>query len=250
MTTNDASPSSHGVLVTGATGVLGQAFVRVFAEAGYFVGIHYRRGREAAEALLEEIGGPERGALVGCDLTELEVAHPAARDFFKAHPQIDTLINNAGAHRDQMFAWIEPDVWQQVLDANLRTLYPFTHAFVKARIAKRSGSVINVTSASAYRSLVGQTSYSTAKAGILGFTRVLAREVGRQGIRVNAIAPGAIRSPAVDDLPEERRRSLEELASLQRIGEPEEVARVALFLASDAASFVTGQTLPIDGGLL
>lgn len=242
-----ADRGDHGVLITGATGVLGQALVHGFAEAGYFVGIHYRSRRDVAERLLDEIGG--RGALLGCDLTELEAAEEAAKAFFREHPDVDTLVNNAGAHRDQMFAWIEPTAWQQILDANLRTLYPVTHAFVRARVAKRSGSVVNVTSASAYRSLPGQTSYSTAKAGIVGFTRVLAREVGRQGIRVNAIAPGAIRSPAIDDLTPERRQSIETSASLNRIAEPSEIAKVAVFLASDDASFITGQTLPVDGGL-
>ena len=248
MTTPDSpQPRDRGVLITGATGVLGRAFVHAFAAAGYFVAIHYRSSEAAARELLEDIGG--HGAILGCDLTELATAQSAAREFLRAHRQIDTLINNAGAHRDQMFALIEPDGWQHILDANLGSLYPITHPFLRARVTRRSGNVINVTSASAYRPLPGQTSYSAAKAGIVGFTRVLAREVGRQGIRVNAIAPGAIASPAVDDLTDERRAALEAGSALQRIGQPREVAAVALFLASEAASFISGQTIAVDGGL-
>lgn len=237
-----------GVLITGSTGVLGRAFASVFAEAGYFIAAHFRSSRAKAEDLLAELGC--EGAVFEADLTRIEATQEAARGFFREHPNVEVLINNAGSHKDQLFALIEPDGWRSILDANLTSLYPVTHPFLRSRIARRSGSVINITSFSAFRSIAGQTSYSAAKAGVLGFTRVLAREVGRYGIRVNAIAPGAVESPAISELPPERQKEMAELASLNRIAQPEEVATVARFLASPDASFITGQTLPVDGGLL
>ena len=237
-----------GVLVTGATGTLGRALVRAFAQAGYFVGIHYFRERARAEEMVSELA-TAGGDLVGADLTDAEASLPTLRDFLRRHAHIEVLVNNAGGNRDQLFPFVEPDAWREVLDLNLGSLYAATHCFLRARIARRSGSIVNISSLSGLRGLEGQVPYAAAKSGVHGFTRALAREAGRHGIRVNPIAPGPIESRSVDALTPERRQLLEQASCLGRIGTPDEVAAAAVFLASDAASFITGQILAVDGGI-
>jgi len=227
------------VLVTGATGAIGAACVRAFAEAGYFVYIHYRSQADKAAALLEAIGG--NGELVAFDVRDKESVKSSLEPL-----ELDVLVNNSGITKDNLFFWMEDSEWEDVVDTNLNGLYRVTKAVVGNMIARKNCAIVNISSVSGIAGNPGQTNYSATKGGIIAFTKALAMELSRYNIRVNCVAPGLIESEMTAELP---LKDLKKTIPLRRIGTPEDVAETVLFLA-DKAAYITAETINVSGGMV
>ena len=236
-----ASLSGRLALVTGASRGIGRAIAGELARAGASVVIGYRSGRDEAEALASEIGGRA---------VQADVASPEdAKRLVEDAGDIDVLVNNAGLTRDGLLARMSDDDWREVIDTNLSSVFYTCRAVVRPMMKKRRGAIVNVSSVVGVHGNFGQTNYAASKAGIIGFTKSLARELGSRGIRANVVAPGYVATRLTDVLPEEATRTMVEQTPLGRIAEPEEIAGAVRFLASDDASFITGDVLLVDGGL-
>ncbi len=241
MTAEFASLDGKTALVTGASRGIGRAIAAELARAGASVVVGYRSGQEEGEALAREIGGHAVQA-------DVSVPEDAARLVEEAG-DLDILVNNAGLTRDGVLARMSDDDWRAVLETNLSSVFYTCRAVTRGMMKRRSGSIVNVSSIVGVRGNWGQTNYAASKAGIIGFTKSLAQELGSRGVRANVVAPGYIKTQLTDAIPEEARAKMLDLTPLGRLGEPEHVAGAVRFLCSDEASFITGGVLLVDGGL-
>jgi len=236
-------------LVTGGSRGIGRAVCLKLAGMGYHVLVNYKSNREAAGKTLNLINEHgDAGELLQFDVSDRAQIVEVLGGWIDAHPEvpIEILVNNAGIRDDSLMAWMVDEQWDNVLKTNLDSFFYVTKLVLNGMIAQKYGRIINVVSLSGLKGLAGQTNYSAAKAGVIGATKALAQEVGRQGITVNAIAPGFIRTDMTEGLDE---KELKSLIPVRRFGEPGEVAHAVAFLASPEAAYITGQVLSINGGL-
>jgi 3-oxoacyl-[acyl-carrier protein] reductase len=228
-------------LVTGASKGIGKAIASELAAAGASVVLGYRTGRDEAEELAGELGG----RAIQADVSSAD----EAKRLVEEAGDIDVLVNNAGLTRDGLLARMSDDDWRTVIDTNLASVFYTCRAVTRPMMKKRAGAIVNISSVVGVHGNWGQTNYAASKAGIIGFTKSLARELGSRNIRANVVAPGYVKTQLTDVLPEEATGSMLQSTPLGRLGDPEDVAGAVRFLCSDAASFITGEVLLVDGGL-
>lgn len=238
-------------LVTGASRGIGKAIALLLAENGADVAVNFAGSTAAAEAVAAEIEKMGRKAiLVQGDVSQTEVCAAMMDKVVKELGRIDILVNNAGITRDTLLLRMKEEDWDAVLNTNLKGVFNCTKAAVKYMAKQRSGTIVNISSVVALMGNAGQANYAAAKAGILGFTRSVAKEMAARGIRVNAVTPGFIKTDMTSVLPEKVVAAMEASIPLARLGEPEDIAKAVLFLVSDNAAYITGQTLHVDGGMV
>lgn len=237
-------------LVTGGSRGIGRAVVKAVCEQGADCAFTYSRDRAAADLLVDEVGRMGRKALaVQLDVRDFEGAKSLVESVRNEFGRLDILVNNAGITRDKSLLAMGRDDWCDVIDTNLTGVFNTTRACIITFLKQKSGNIVNVSSVSGVHPLPGQANYSAAKAGVIGFTKSLAREVAAYNIRVNAVAPGFIDTEMTAELAEKTRERFLKMIPLGRFGTAEEVAHVVLFLLTDASRYITGQTLQLDGGL-
>jgi 3-oxoacyl-[acyl-carrier protein] reductase len=235
------SLEGKNALVTGASRGIGKAIAAELARAGASVVVGYRSGADEAEAVASEVGGRA---------VQADVADPDdARRLVDEAGDLDILVNNAGLTRDTLIARMSDEDWRSVIDTNLGGAFHTCRAAARGMMRRRSGSIVNVSSIVGLRGNPGQTNYAASKAGIIGFTKALARELGSRGVRANVVAPGYVSTRLTDVLPADIKEQMLAATPLGRFGDPEHVAAAVRFLSSDEASFITGEVLLVDGGL-
>jgi 3-oxoacyl-[acyl-carrier protein] reductase len=236
-----ASLEGRNALVTGGSRGIGRAIALELAHAGASVVVGYRSGKDEAEAVAEEAGG----RAVQADVSDADEAARLVAD--AGEP--DVLVNNAGLTRDGLLPRMPDEDWRDVIETNLSSVFYTCRAAVRPMMKRRAGTIVNISSVVGLHGNPGQTNYAASKAGIIGLTKALARELGGRGVRANVIAPGYITSRLTDEISEEMRALMLQNTPLGRLGDPEDVAGAVRFLCSEAAKFITGEVLLVDGGL-
>jgi 3-oxoacyl-[acyl-carrier protein] reductase len=237
-------------LVTGGSRGIGEAIVLKFAEQGANVAFTYLSSDEKAKALeakLIEMG--VKAKAYKSDAADFAAAEALTNDVVKEFGGIDICVNNAGISRDNLLLRVTPDQWDEVMHANLKSVFNLTKQVIRTMMKARSGSIINMSSIVGMKGNAGQSSYAASKAGIIGFTKSIAQELGSRNVRCNAIAPGFVETDMTHYLKDGDTNQWFEKIPLQRFGKPEEIANVALFLASDMSAYMTGQVLSVCGGM-
>jgi 3-oxoacyl-[acyl-carrier protein] reductase len=238
-------------LVTGGSRGIGRAVAIRLAQAGAKISFNYRGNHEAAQDTLSELkGGGAHAMAVAGDVALAADVDRLVATTVEAFGRIDILVNNAGITRDNLLMRMSEEDWDAVIDTNLKSCFLMTKAVMRGMLRQRAGRIVNITSVSGQLGNAGQANYAASKAGMIGFTRTTAREVASRGITVNAVAPGFIETDIWATVTEQAREAILKNAPLGTIGKPEDVAEAVAFLASDAARYVTGQVLNVDGGLV
>ena len=237
-------------LVTGGSRGIGKAIVQALAREGAKVAFVYHSNQEAADQLVAEIAGQGGEALAfQGDVAKKAVADEVVGKVLEAWGKIDILVNNAGIIRDGLVATMSSENWQAVLDANLTGTFNFCQSALRPMMSARYGRIVNISSVAAWMSNPGQANYAASKGGVEGFTRCLATEIAKRNITVNAVEPGFIETDMTTAVRNAAEDKIKQMIPVKRLGRPEDIAHAVLFLASDEASYVTGQILTVDGGL-
>ncbi len=238
-------------LVTGASRGIGRATAIKLASYGATVIVNYQGSKEKAEEVVSTIlsnGGQAES--YGCDVSDFESCGNMIGEIIKKYGHLDILVNNAGITRDGLIMKMSEEDFEKVLNVNLKGAFHTIRHASRYFLKQRSGSIINISSVSGVSGNAGQANYSAAKAGLIGLTKSVAKELGSRGIRVNAVAPGFIETDMTDAMPDSAKEAIKGQITMGRIGTPDDIANVVAFLASDAASYVTGQTIAVDGGMV
>ena len=237
------------VLVTGASRGIGKAIALTLGNAGATV-IGTATSELGAENISEIFAENKiLGKGMKLDVTDNEQVSNLVKNIGEDFGSVDILVNNAGITRDNILLRMKEDEWEDIINTNLSSIYKMSKSVLRGMIKKRSGRIISITSVVGAMGNAGQSNYGAAKAGIIGFTKSLAREVGVRGITVNAIAPGFIETDMTDSLPDDQKEALASQIPMGRLGTPNEVAQAVLFLAGESGSYITGQTIHVNGGM-
>lgn len=237
-------------LITGAGRGIGRAIAIALAKEGAEVVINYNGSEERAKEVkqtIEENGG--KASIYKCNVSDFEACETMIREIVKEHGHLDILVNNAGITKDGLIMKMKEEDFDRVLNVNLKGTFNTIRHSARQMLKQRSGKIINISSVSGILGNVGQANYAASKAGVIGLTKTMARELGSRGITVNAIAPGFVDTEMTEVLSEEIRENACKQIILGRFGKPEDIANVAVFLASDKADYITGQVISVDGGM-
>jgi len=237
-------------LVTGGSRGIGRSIALTLAEYGADVAITFRSSVDAANKVKEAIEDKGQNAkAIQADAVNLQSAEDVIRQITDEWEKLDILVNNAGITRDNLILRMSEEQWDQVIDTNLKSIFNYSKSVAKPMMRNRGGSIINISSVVGLSGNAGQSNYAASKAGIVGFTKSYAKELASRNIRANVVAPGYITTEMTDELDEDVLKSIKEETPLARAGDAEEVANTVLFLASDLSSYITGETIRVDGGM-
>lgn len=238
-------------LVTGASRGIGKAVAKELAKKGAFVIVNYNGSKDAAECVVEEIkedGGD--AVLFQCDVSDYTACEQMIAEVLKTYKRIDILVNNAGITRDNLLMKMSEDEFEAVLDTNLKGTFHTMRFISRVMLKQRSGRIINMASVVGITGNAGQTNYAASKAGVIGMTKSVAKELASRGVTVNAIAPGFIETDMTEVLSDRVKETVSTQIPMGKMGRPEDAAKLAAFLASDDAGYITGQVINVDGGMV
>lgn len=243
--------SEKTALITGAARGIGKQIALLFAREGANIAFTDLELNEAAQATRDEIAAlGVKVQFYASNAASFDAAHEVVDAVVKDFGRLDILVNNAGITRDTLLMRMTEQMWDQVIEVNLKSVFNFTHAVTPVMMRQRGGSIISISSVVGINGNAGQANYAASKAGIIAFTKSVAKELGSRGVRANCIAPGFILTDMTKALPEQTLQQFVSMIPMRRGGEPEEIAKVALFLASDLASYVSGQVIQVNGAMV